>query len=147
MLSAKKIMEMAIDVDASGAHKGYFLLSPPVALMYLPIKKVVQVVAVDIEGEHSNTARVSELDYWYPAGDFEIPSDAFMIWSCPNLECEGSKIGSDCDQFCRKCGMALKQVLSKAADNTFCLECKASVFPTDKFCGACGVALPAKKGE
>ena len=66
---------------------------------------------------------------------------------CPDSECKGHNRASFCDMFCRICGKLLVETSQRLADNFSCPKCRASVFPSDNFCGTCGIAIPAKKGE
>ncbi len=71
-----------------------------------------------------------------------------MVYSCSIEKCEGRRVGHLCGGFCRVCGKELMQVpLRPAEKNEPCPNCKVGFSSGDKFCIACGVALPVSKGE
>lgn len=146
MATARGIWDAAQESEEINARPGCYRLSPPVALQSKESGEIVHAQLADVSGKYIGTVHLLERTHWWPAKEFEIIKA--MVWTCPIKECEGHKTGHLCSGFCRVCGTALEQVpLGFVAVNTPCPKCKASVFPSDKFCGSCGVALSAKKGE
>ena len=61
---------------------------------------------------------------------------------CPSKRCN---FASSCDNFCRKCGIALVEVfqLFPEAKTFVCPKCDAPCSSWDKFCGNCGADILA----
>lgn len=145
-MTAQDILRAAEASGMRGDREGVYCVHPPIIVINRSAA-IFQAEAVDVQIGNSVAGGLVQFvgeNIWHLASEFDILG-ARMVWTCPN-EGERHTKGSTCAGFCPECGVALKQVsLGFVTVNTPCPECKAAVvFPEDKFCRACGVALTQK---